>query len=203
MAQAAVKKIDVRPACTPRASGGALWTFPTSFIAETPTGIAAALSKGHPQHKEPPFLQDVRCGCFLPIGEIKSSVEFMAILNNAHNEFHQERAGFFGFFEVENDQQATAALLDAARDWLRSRGAVVIRGPVNPSTNYECALLVDGFDLDPMVMMTYNPPFYAQLLETYGMKKAMDLYAYDIAADYFNRSNKLQRVADGSGRRAT
>jgi len=71
-----------------------------------------------------------------------------------------------------------------------------MQGPVNPSTNYECGLLVEGFDLDPMVMMTYNPPYYAALLEGYGMKKAMDLYAYDIAADYFNHSNKLQRVAE-------
>jgi len=120
----------------------------------------------------------------------------MAILNRAHNEFHNEHAGFFGFFEVENDRQAAASLLDAARDWVRSRGADLIRGPMNPSTNYECALLVDGFEMDPMVMMTYNPAYYAELLEDYGMKKAVDLYAYDIGAHYFNHSEKLQRVAE-------
>jgi hypothetical protein len=79
---------------------------------------------------------------------------------------------------------------------LRARGVEIIRGPMNPSTNYECGLLVEGFDLDPMVMMTYNPHYYAELLEGYGMKKAMDLYAYDIAESYFDHSNKLQRVAD-------
>jgi len=120
----------------------------------------------------------------------------MAILNRVHNEFHNERAGFFGFFEVENDRHAATALLDAARDWVRSRGAEIIRGPMNPSTNYECALLVEGFDLDPMVMMTYNPSYYAELLESYGLKKAMDLYAYDIGVDYFNHSEKLKRVAE-------
>src|ERR1041384_5090999 len=120
----------------------------------------------------------------------------MAIVNHAHNEFHHERVGFFGFFEVESDQQAAASLIDAARDWVRTRGAETIRGPVNPSTNYECGLLVDGFDLDPMVMMTYNPPYYSALLEGCGMQKAMDLYAFDIAASYFNHSQKLQRVAE-------
>src|ERR1041384_3732996 len=119
----------------------------------------------------------------------------MAIVNHAHNEFHHERVGFFGFFEVESDQQAAASLIDAARDWVRTRGAETIRGPVNPSTNYECGLLVDGFDLDPM-MMTYNPPYYSALLEGCGMQKAMDLYAFDIAASYFNHSQKLQRVAE-------
>lgn len=120
----------------------------------------------------------------------------MAILNRAHNEFHGERAGFFGFFEVDNDAEAAAGLVEAARDWLRGHGAQVMRGPVNPSTNYECGLLVDGFDRDPMIMMTYNPPYYATFLEACGLKKAMDLYAYDIAASYFNHSDKLQRVAE-------
>jgi hypothetical protein len=146
--------------------------------------------------KRHPFYKTSDVEMFLARRDGRVVGRIMAILNRAHNEFHNERAGFFGFFEVENDEQAAGALLGAARDWVLGRGAVVIRGPVNPSTNYECALLVEGFDLDPMVMMTYNPPYYAALLEGYGMKKAMDLYAYDIAADYFNHSNKLQRVAE-------
>jgi GNAT superfamily N-acetyltransferase len=120
----------------------------------------------------------------------------MALINHAHNEFHNERASFFGFFEVENDQGAADALLEAAREWVRSRGADVIRGPVNPSTNYECGLLIEGFDLDPTVMMPYNPPHYADLIEAAGFIKAMDLYAYDIAASYFIVSEKLKRVAE-------
>ena len=146
--------------------------------------------------KKHPFYKTAEVELFLARREGRVVGRIMAILNRAHNEFHDEHSGFFGFFEVEDDEESAAALLDAARDWVRSRGAEVIRGPVNPSTNYECALLVEGFDLDPMVMMTYNPPYYSRLLETYGMKKAMDLYAYDIGVDYFNHSNKLQRVAE-------
>jgi GNAT superfamily N-acetyltransferase len=146
--------------------------------------------------KKHPFYKTSDVEMFIAERQGRIIGRVMAIVNHAHNEFQNERAGFFGFFEVENDMEATTALLDAARDWVRARGVEVIRGPVNPSTNYECALLVEGFDLDPMVMMPYNPPYYAELLEGYGMKKAMDLYAYDIAADYFNHSNKLQRVAE-------
>jgi hypothetical protein len=120
----------------------------------------------------------------------------MAILNRAHNEFHHEKAGEFGFFEVENDSEAAAALLDAARQWLRQSGAEVMRGPFNPSTNYECGLLVEGFDSDPVVMMTYNPPYYADFFERFGLRKAMDLYAYQIDAESFQLSEKLKRVAD-------
>lgn len=146
--------------------------------------------------KRHPFYKTSDVEMFLARRDGRVVGRIMAILNHAHNEFHAERAGFFGFFEVENDKQVAAALLDSARDWVRERGATVIRGPMNPSTNYECALLVEGFDLDPMVMMTYNPPYYADLLASYGMKKGMDLYAYDIGVDYFNHSNKLQRVAE-------
>ncbi|HLF85385.1 MAG TPA: N-acetyltransferase [Blastocatellia bacterium] len=146
--------------------------------------------------KRHPFYKTSDVEMFLARRDGRVVGRIMAILNHAHNEFHAERAGFFGFFEVENDKQVAAALLDSARDWVRERGATVIRGPMNPSTNYECALLVEGFDLEPMVMMTYNPPYYADLLASYGMKKGMDLYAYDIGVDYFNHSNKLQRVAE-------
>jgi len=146
--------------------------------------------------KRHPFYKTSDVEMFLARRDRRVVGRIMAILNRAHNEFQNERTGFFGFFEVENDKQAADGLLNAARDWVRERGAGVLRGPVNPSTNYECALLVEGFELDPMVMMTYNPPYYADLLEDYGMKKAMDLYAYDIGVDYFNHSNKLQRVAE-------
>ena len=146
--------------------------------------------------KRHPFYKTSDVELFLARRKGRVVGRIMAILNRAHNEFHNERAGFFGFFEVENDRQAAAALLDVARDWVRSRGAEIVRGPVNPSTNYECGLLVDGFDADPMVMMTYNSAYYMELLEAYGMKKAMDLYAYDIGVDYFNHSDKLKRVAD-------
>jgi hypothetical protein len=55
-----------------------------------------------------------------------------------------------------------------------------LRGPMNPSTNHECGLLVEGFDDAPTVMMTYNPPYYAKLLEGWGLGKAKDLLAYTI-----------------------
>ena len=146
--------------------------------------------------KRHPFYKTSDVEMFLARRNGRVVGRIMAILNRAHNEFHNERAGFFGFFEVENDQQTAAALLDAARDWVGSRGAEVMRGPMNPSTNYECSLLVEGFEADPMVMMTYNPAYYVNLLEGYGLKKAMDLYAYDIGVHYFNHSDKLKRVAE-------
>ena len=69
-----------------------------------------------------------------------------AIENRSHNQFHRDRVGFFGFFESVDDPEVAAALFDAARTWLGGRGLTSVRGPMNPSTNHDCGLLVDGFD---------------------------------------------------------
>ena len=107
-----------------------------------------------------------------PVGRIA------AIHNRAHNEFHGDHLGFFGFFECADDAEAARALLDAARGWLRARGLTAMRGPVNPSTNYECGVLVDGFEHHPVLMTTWNPPYYDALLEGAGVAGAKDLLGW-------------------------
>ena len=101
-----------------------------------------------------------------------------AILNNNHNNFHNERTGFFGFFESVNDDAVASALLEHAAQWARSRGMDRLRGPMNYSTNETAGLLIEGFDSPPYIMMTHNPAYYAGLLESAGFGKAMDLYAW-------------------------
>jgi hypothetical protein len=118
-----------------------------------------------------------------------------AILDRNHNQFHQEKAGFFGFYESVNDVAVARALLERARQWVFERGAEFLRGPVNPSTNYECGMLIEGFDSDPMVMMTYNPRYYPVLLEQVGLRKAKDLLAYLSNANTIDLK-KIGRVAD-------
>ena len=101
-----------------------------------------------------------------------------AILNRGHNDRYGERRGFFGFFECIDDQEAANGLFDAVRQWFADQGIHCLRGPANPSLNYEVGLLVEGFDSPPTFMMTYNPPYYARLIESYGFRKTQDLYAY-------------------------
>ena len=109
-----------------------------------------------------------------PVGRIA------AIVNHLHNEFHEERVGFFGFFESIDDAAVARALLDAAEAWLRERGMQAVRGPMNFSTNEECGLLVEGFEHPPVVMMTHNPPYYEALLRGAGYAKEKDLLAWDL-----------------------
>lgn len=129
-------------------------------------------------YKHHPFYDDAEGQTFLALQDGKPVGRVMAVVNHAHNRHYNEKRGFFGFFESIDDAAVTAGLFDAARAWLAERGMTVIRGPVNPSMNYEVGLLVEGFDEPPTFMMTYNKPYYRELLENYGFQKVQDLYAF-------------------------
>ena len=118
-----------------------------------------------------------------------------AIVDRAHNRFHEENAGFFGFFECANDPAVAEALLNNARRWVSDRGAKFLRGPVSPSTNYECGMLIEGFESSPMVMMPYNPRYYPELMDRVGLQKAKDLLGYLSNANTIDMK-KIGRVAD-------
>lgn len=119
-----------------------------------------------------------------------------AIKNDTHNKVHNENIGFFGFFESIDDQEVANALLDKAKEWIRSKGLDAMRGPANPSSNDEWGMLLEGFDDPPRLMMTYNPKYYLDLMDNYGLKKIKDLYAYRIDNKKLLKSEKLIRVAD-------
>jgi GNAT superfamily N-acetyltransferase len=101
-----------------------------------------------------------------------------AIHNRAHNEFHQDRVGFFGFFECADDHNTADVLFEAAAAWLRARGLTTIRGPASFSTNDECGLVVEGFDTPPTILNPHNPPYYVGLVERAGFVKAKDMHQF-------------------------
>lgn len=125
-----------------------------------------------------PFFQHSSAEFFLARRDGELVGRIAAIQNNNHNNYHGERTAFFGFFESVNEKEVAAALLEQAASWARSRGLVQLRGPMNYSTNETLGLLVEGFDSSPCLMMTHNPPYYQELIESAGFEKAMDLYAW-------------------------
>lgn len=125
-----------------------------------------------------PYYQHSEVQLFLALKEGKVVGRISAQSNTQHNKFHNDKVGFFGFFESIDDQNVANALLDAAKDWLQAKGLDTMRGPMNFSTNHECGLLVEGFDSSPFILMTHNPPYYLDLLKNWGMTKSMDLLAY-------------------------
>ena len=125
-----------------------------------------------------PFFEHAEAEYFLAErnGEVVGRIA--AIDNRLHNETHDDRVGFFGFFESVNEQPVADALLAEATTWLRARGFGIVRGPASFSVNDECGLLIDGFDTPPTLMMPHNPRYYITLLERAGFSKAKDLLVY-------------------------
>jgi hypothetical protein len=120
----------------------------------------------------------------------------IAGVNDPHyNDFHGTRLGFFGMFECVNEPGVARGLFDAAAAWVHAQGFTEMMGPVNFSTNYDCSVLVEGFDASPVVMMAYNPRYYPDLYEACGLEKAKDLWAWELSASV-PPPEKVSRVAE-------
>ena len=129
--------------------------------------------------KKNPFFQHAEVQCFVARADGRTVGRIAAIRNDAHNREHGDRVGFYGFFECVNDRATANALFDAAAGWLRGKAFDTMRGPMNPSVNDDCGLLVQGFETPPALMMPHNPEFYTALHDGYGFRKAKDLIALE------------------------
>jgi len=157
-----------------------------------PPLIKDLLQKFSPGH---PFRSHSEMILFLAYKEGQIAGRIAGIIDHYYVEFHQEKVGFFGFFESVADAEVAERLLSKVETWLKEHGMAKMIGPMNPSTNDECGLLVEGFDASPCLMMPYNPPYYPSLLENFGLKKAMDLYAYFLEESSF-LSDRLTRITE-------
>ncbi len=143
-----------------------------------------------------PFFKHAEMELWLAYKDNKIVGRIAAIVNYTHNEIHKDKVGFFGFYESFNDYEVCKALMDTAADWLKSRGMDTMRGPANPSSNDDWGMVIEGFDIPPMLLMPYTPPYYINLMEQYGCTKAKDLIAFLVENDKINQVSKLRRVAD-------
>ena len=127
-----------------------------------------------------PFFQHAEAEYFLAWRDGRAVGRVTAHIDRHFNEFQHHDWGMFGFFECENDPEAAQALLDAAEAWLRARGRDRMVGPMDFTTNDECGVLVDGYDLFPTILTNWQHPYYPGLIEGAGFGKAMDLYMWNL-----------------------
>jgi hypothetical protein len=134
------------------------------------------------------FLDPLR-GPFFEIGEAQYFLAYRqgepvgrisAHINRRHDEYHGAETGFWGFFEAVQNQQVANALFEAAASWLRQHGRSRLLGPLNFSIYDEMGLLIEGFDSMPAMFQTHNPPYYQDLITSWGFRKAMDWVALKI-----------------------
>ncbi len=150
------------------------------------------LSKFSPTH---PFRSHSEMILLLAYRGEKIVGRIAGIIDHNYIQFHQEKVGFFGFFESIPEAEVAGTLLSRVADWLKGHGIEKMAGPMNPSTNDECGLLIEGFDSFPCLMMPYTPRSYPSYLEGFGLKKRMDLYALLLEESTF-QLDRLDRITE-------
>ncbi len=131
--------------------------------------------------KNNPFYKNAELKLFIAYKDKKIAGRIAAIINKRHNLIHKDKVGFFGFFESINDSDVAKKLFENAESFLKSKGMDYVRGPMNPSMNETCGILIKGFFQEPVFMMPYNRKYYMDLLEKCGYRKDKDLYAFYVA----------------------
>jgi hypothetical protein len=159
------------------------------------------------EHLDPaknPFFKHSEAHLYLAYDDKKVVGRIAVILNNNYNKYHECNVSFFGFFDCINDAKVSYTLLSKAEEFSREKGTNQLLGPTNFSTNDTAGLLIEGFDSPPVIQMTYNFPYYRDLVENFGFVKDMDLFAYWIPVETvsqksLNLSDRLKERLLGRG----
>lgn len=174
--------VTVRPVRS-RGDLGRFIRFPWRVYAGTAAWVPPLIfeRRAFLDRRRNPFFRHSQAELFLAerAGQVVGRIA--AIENRRHLETYHDGTGFFGLFESLDDPAVAAALVDTAARWVAARGLVRLRGPMSFTINDECGLLLDAFELPPVFLMAYNPPYYAALLAALGFRKAQDLFAFRMA----------------------
>jgi len=150
-----------------------------------------------------PFFEHAEAEYFLawrdgePVGRIGAHVD------RNFNGYQGNEWGLFGFFEAEQDPEIARLLLEAAEGWLRERGRDRMVGPMDFTTNDECGLLVEGHDRKPLILQGWHHPYYRELLEGYGLDKAMDLYMWELRLDKVEEQGGFHPMIQAAAKKVT
>ncbi len=194
--------IQVQPAVTPR-DLRAFVEFPWRVYEDDPNWVPP-LTSDQVAYLDPlkgPFYRTADVVLYLAFRGREVVGTIAAFMEHGLVAERKPGQGGFGFFEVIDDYPVAERLLDAACDWLRSRGATRALGPTNFTDRERPGVLVGGADCPPVMMAAHTPSYYKDLLERYGMVKDHDLYAYrafrsQIGEGLSKLPPELGRVAD-------
>jgi GNAT superfamily N-acetyltransferase len=149
---------------------------------------------------ENPYFEHAEAEYFLawrdgePVGRITAQID------RRWDEFQGGNDGQFGFIEAEDDPEVFAALLEAAESWLRERGRERLLGPMDFTTNDECGILVEGYELHPMILEPWHPAYYAERLDALSYGKKIDLLIWWLSLGELKQGDRfadaIHAVAD-------
>ncbi|HZB78016.1 MAG TPA: hypothetical protein VE526_17430, partial [Solirubrobacteraceae bacterium] len=144
-----------------------------------------------------PFFEHGRAEYFLALRDGRAVGRITAQVDDNFQAFQENRWGWFGFFECEQDPEAAAALLGRAEQWLRGQRCDRMVGPADFTTNDECGILLEGHDRTPLILSPWTHRYYPGLLEGAGLAKAMDLLMWELHITGRDRVNPvIWKLAD-------
>jgi len=116
-------------------------------------------------------------------------------INKKMNLKRNIKTGYFSNFETINSTKVVKCLMDHAINWLKKQGMNRLIGPLYPNDDVDNrGLLIEGFDSPPVLMTSYNPTCFRQLLEEYGFKKDADFFAY-YCDDFDMARRRVDKIA--------
>jgi len=159
--------------------------LPWSLYADDPAWIPPLLLE-RKEHlsKHNPFFRHASFQSWIARRGSETVGRISAQVDRLHLERYDDRTGFFGLIEAQDDPALFRALFDTAHTWLREQGMRRVTGPFNLSINDECGLLVEGYNTPPMIMMGHALPYYPGRIEEQGYTGIQDLLAYRIKSDF-------------------
>lgn len=107
-----------------------------------------------------------------PVGRI------MGIINQQHNEQHQERTARFFNLDCVDDSSVSHALLGGIEEWACANRMDRVIGPFGFSEKDPQGLQIEGFEHLPVIAAPSNPPFLEGLVEQEGYAKLLDCVSF-------------------------
>lgn len=92
-----------------------------------------------------------------------------------HNqELEEKKLVRFGWIEFQDDEQISALLIKAVRDWGKTHGATGIHGPLGFTDMDFEGMLIEGFEESGTLPTIYNYAYYPRHMEALGFHKDVD-----------------------------
>jgi GNAT superfamily N-acetyltransferase len=102
------------------------------------------------------------------------------LINHAYNEKKGLKQLRFHHFDMIDDVEVSKALLNAIAKWGQAKGMNEFNGPIGMTDFDKQGMLLDGYDLDSMMITIYNYPYYVEHMKTLGFVKDVDWREYRV-----------------------
>jgi hypothetical protein len=153
--------------------------FPFDLYKESNEWVPPFISdvKKTMNRKKHPFYEHSTAAFFLSQKNGHTLGRLAVLDNRKYNELQKQKTAFFFYFESVDDKVVSQALFDEGKKWAQQRGLNKIIGPMGFMQGDGIGLLVKGFDNRPAIGISYNFPYYDDLLKKTDFKKKTDYFS--------------------------